>query len=117
MTGRYPRFEDFNLDGLDIDEAVWAETLRDRSRRPRAPSGFGDKLPRRHHRAAGPRARRREAGLIRADLRASPGTPGLAAQSRLVHFYVKTDRIAVRDDGDGYTETAFDRARSPCPTT
>ena len=25
VTGRYPKFEDFNLDGLDIDEAVWAK--------------------------------------------------------------------------------------------
>ncbi|CRH93982.1 phosphoenolpyruvate carboxykinase [Chlamydia trachomatis] len=25
MTGRYPKFEDFNLDGLDIDESVWAK--------------------------------------------------------------------------------------------
>ena len=24
MTGRYPKFEDFNLDGLDVDEAKWA---------------------------------------------------------------------------------------------
>ena len=23
MTGRYPKFEDFNLEGLDIDETVW----------------------------------------------------------------------------------------------
>lgn len=23
VTGRYPKFEDFNLDGLDIDKAVW----------------------------------------------------------------------------------------------
>ena len=25
VTGRYPKFEDFNLDGLDIDESVWAK--------------------------------------------------------------------------------------------
>ena len=25
VTGRYPKFEDFNLDGLDIDEAIWAK--------------------------------------------------------------------------------------------
>ncbi|QPK81094.1 phosphoenolpyruvate carboxykinase (GTP) [Schaalia sp. ZJ405] len=25
VTGRYPKFEDFNLDGLDIDEAKWAK--------------------------------------------------------------------------------------------
>ena len=25
VTGRYPKFEDFNLDGLDIDETVWAK--------------------------------------------------------------------------------------------
>ena len=24
VTGRYPKFEDFNLDGLDVDEAKWA---------------------------------------------------------------------------------------------
>src|SRR3712207_2126087 len=25
VTGRYPKFEDFNLEGLDIDESVWAK--------------------------------------------------------------------------------------------
>ena len=25
VTGRYPKFEDFNLEGLDIDEAIWAK--------------------------------------------------------------------------------------------
>ena len=53
VTGRYPKFEDFNLDGLDIDEAVWAKLFAidpdawaaEMDDTEEYFSQFGDKLP------------------------------------------------------------------------
>ncbi len=84
VTGRYPKFEDFNLEGLDVDEATWAKMFDDRPRRLGRRDGrhrgvlqaVRRQAARCHQGAAGqvPRAHRRgQEGLIRADLRASPG--------------------------------------------
>ena len=53
VTGRYPHFEDFNLDGLDIDEAKWAKLFAidpdawaaEMDDTEEYFSQFGDKLP------------------------------------------------------------------------
>ena len=53
VTGRYPKFEDFNLDGLDIDETVWAKLFAidpdawaaEMDDTEEYFSQFGDKLP------------------------------------------------------------------------
>ncbi len=53
VTGRYPKFEDFNLDGLDIDETVWGKLFAIDPEAWAAEmddteeyfSKFGDKLP------------------------------------------------------------------------
>ena len=53
VTGRYPHFEDFNLDGLDIDEAKWAKLFEidpdawsaEMDDTEEYFSQFGDKLP------------------------------------------------------------------------
>ena len=53
VTGRYPHFEDFNLEGLDIDEAKWAKLFEidpeawsaERDDTEEYFSQFGDKLP------------------------------------------------------------------------
>ena len=53
VTGRYPKFEDFNLEGLDIDEAVWAKLFAidpdawaaEMDDTEEYFSQFGDKLP------------------------------------------------------------------------
>ncbi|MDR6939728.1 phosphoenolpyruvate carboxykinase (GTP) [Arcanobacterium hippocoleae] len=53
VTGRYPKFEDFNLDGLDIDEAKWAKLFEINPEAWAAEMDdteeyfkqFGDKLP------------------------------------------------------------------------
>lgn len=53
VTGRYPHFEDFNLEGLDIDEAKWAKLFEIDPEAWAAEmddteeyfSQFGDKLP------------------------------------------------------------------------
>ena len=53
VTGRYPKFEDFNLEGLDIDEAQWAKLFEidpaawsaEMDDTEEYFSQFGDKLP------------------------------------------------------------------------
>ena len=53
VTGRYPKFEDFNLEGLDIDETVWAKLFAidpdawaaEMNDTEEYFSQFGDKLP------------------------------------------------------------------------
>ena len=53
VTGRYPHFEDFNLEGLDIDEAKWAKLFEidpdawsaEMDDTEEYFSQFGDKLP------------------------------------------------------------------------
>ena len=53
VTGRYPKFEDFNLEGLDIDEAIWAKLFAidpdawaaEMDDTEKYFSQFGDKLP------------------------------------------------------------------------
>ena len=53
VTGRYPHFEDFNLEGLDIDEAKWAKIFEidpdawsaEMDDTEEYFSQFGDKLP------------------------------------------------------------------------
>ena len=53
VTGRYPKFEDFNLEGLDIDEAIWAKLFAidpdawaaEMDDTEEYFSQFGDKLP------------------------------------------------------------------------
>lgn len=53
VTGRYPHFEDFNLEGLDIDEAKWAKLFEidpdawaaEMEDTEEYFSQFGDKLP------------------------------------------------------------------------
>lgn len=53
VTGRYPKFEDFNLEGLDIDEAIWAKLFTidpdawaaEMDDTEKYFSQFGDKLP------------------------------------------------------------------------
>ena len=53
VTGRYPKFEDFNLEGLDIDETVWAKLFAidpdawaaEMDDTEEYFSQFGDKLP------------------------------------------------------------------------